>query len=196
MKDEIICQLNQFTTVKKRGRFTYSERKGIDSIAFIFKKGNQFGLTLERKPPLEDRMSEKAFQNNLIFVLDEDDEVFLLTAFGGSNDMISAEEYLYLNEEDRITLFKKIVKEEGIEEAGYLLSEENISFITKSFVSTQQNQLCYLFLVNVDNAELTEKTTKDKTEMKAQLIWLSKEEILKTIDWKAKTILFHFLAKN
>jgi len=82
MKTEILYQTKEtneegkpFLTIKKAiGYYTYAERLGINSVAFILydkNKSDCFGLIYENKPPL-DEVNKK--------------EMKLTTAFGGSID--------------------------------------------------------------------------------------------------------------
>jgi hypothetical protein len=173
----------------KTEKYFYSERKGVDSVAFILNDNisGSFGFINERKPPLDERISED------IDIPFKEEEAFLETAFGGSNDGINMEEYFKMNEEERISHFKKTVIAETREEAGYEITEENIEFVSKVFVSTQQNQFCYLFLVDITGKESFEPEYENSTEAKSNVVWKTLDEAFETQDWKAKTILGHKL---
>lgn len=98
---------------------------------------------------------------------------FLVTAFGGSLDKECSK--------------KQIVKDEVKEESGYENCE--ISFMGKSFVSTQMNQWCYLYLVDVTHAELGGREPQTEMEAQASTVWLSPDEVKNGYCWKAITIL-------
>ena len=173
--------------------YFYGERLGIDSVGFILfnKETNEFGLINERKPPMDQRIKE---ENDIRVDFDynpETFESFLSTAFGGSNDYIDIETYKKMNSTERILHFMEIVQNEVREEAGYEISNSEIEYVTKSFVSTQQNQICYLFIVDITGKENFEPEYENDTEAMSEVVWYSKERIVEeVIDWKAKTIIF------
>ena len=179
----------KFIKVKecKNEPYFYSERLGIDSVAFILKNKDKYGLIVERKPPLDERKSEIAVKNMTEF---QGDLAFLATAFGGSNDSIEIEEYKNLGEIERIYKFKDTVLKEVREEAGYEVERTDIEYIDKIFVSTQSNQFCYLFIVNIEGKQSFEPEFENETEAMSRIEWFNKKDILtKTYDWKAKTII-------
>jgi len=114
-----------FMTIKREdGYYLYSERAGVDSVAFILidKNKNKIGLIQEIKPPLYERCIKR-----------------LATAFGGSLDK-------NINPE-------KIVIEEVKEEAWYNVDEKDITYIGETMVSTQSNQMLKGYVVDVTNAK-------------------------------------------
>lgn len=132
--------------------YFYTERKGIDSVAFILidnNKPDRFGLTKERKPPLDHRLNTEAM---------------LLTAFGGSNDIIDNDVYIHMNEDEIINHFKDLVKTEVQEESGFNVDLDRITFVSKEFVSTQMNQFCYMFVVDVTDIQQGERNPQDAIE--------------------------------
>jgi len=188
-----IFKPNKYLAVRKNSNYTYSERLGIDSVGFLLidnTKEKKFGLIEEVKPPLENRYyKEKSVKESCIH---RNDYIFLETAFGGSNDTIELHEYFKMDEQNRIKHFKKIVKIEVLEEAGYKVQSKDIKFISKEFVSTQQNQFCYLFVVNVTGKKLGKPTTTDKGEVLSKTKWKNLKEVIKTKCWKAKIIAFNY----
>lgn len=159
--------------------YFYAERKGMDSIAFILIDNNRdkkYGMINERKPPMDYRMGE---------------EVMMETAFGGSNDMIDVEEYINMSDDEIISHFKELVQTECREESGYRVDLDKIEFVSKELVSTQMNQFCYLFKVDVTGVEQGEKEPQNREEAIATVEWKSLKDVQKTNDWKAKTILFN-----
>jgi len=185
----ILAQPNPFIAIKtgpKSDTYSYSERKGIDSIAFIIQTGDdEYVLTCERKPPMDARIKEEIYG----IEYNENGEAFIPTAFGGSNDKMSVDEYKKLTNDEKIEYFKNIVFSEGIEEAGYKVSKEDIEFKGSTFVSTQSNQMCYLYLVDGRNATIVEKEPDSDMEAMAENRTYTAEEIKRNlIDWKAKFI--------
>lgn len=160
---------SQFIKVKSAGKFTYAERKGVDSVAFILIATNasderRIGLINEFKPPIDS---------------------FLTTAFGGSIDQ---DKY-----KDNLT---QLVIEEVVEEAGFKVSENNVKYYGKVFCSTQMNQFVNLFAVEVDKLKQGERTTTDPLELKSSIVWTTIPEALKLEDWKVATIIAKRLANN
>ena len=161
---------NPWLKVKKAGGFIYSERKGVDSIAFVLIAINaaderRIGLIHEYKDPIGR---------------------FLTTAFGGSID----------NEKYHKDL-KVLVKDEVIEESGFDVSFDNINYHGKAMVSTQSNQFCHLFSVEVDKLKQGERTTTNATELLSKVTWLTMKDINQLEDWKAQAIILRrMMSKN
>jgi len=111
------------TINQARGYYQYATRAGTDSIFFILHDGNSdkpFGLINESKPPLDHRLGKPAM---------------LTTAFGGS---MAAE-----------TTPQQITITEVLEEAGYVVTDEQVHFVGSTMVSTQMDQIAHGFLVDV-----------------------------------------------
>ncbi len=98
---------------------------------------------------------------------------FLATAFGGSIDKSCS--------------LQKIVEDEVREEAKYINAK--ITYYGKAFVSTQMNQFCHLYFVDVTNATKCESEPENDIESKSSVVWLSKEEVIYGDCWKAATIM-------
>jgi hypothetical protein len=153
---------NQWFKVKQTSSgFTYGERKGIDSVAFILasKEPNDpqpYGVVKEWKDPIEQ---------------------FVTTAFGGSIDKPEYKEDLEL-----------LVQAEVIEESGFTVSKDDIWYVGKIFVSTQMSQFCHLFIVFIDKITQKEKTTTNATELKAEVTWVTAKQLFLLEDWKAPLI--------
>jgi len=133
--------------------------------------------------------SERAGTDSVAFVLYDDHtneiglvsefkppiDKFLTTAFGGSLDQEGVEPI-------------DIVIQEVREEAGFEVTRNQIVSLGKVFVSTQSNQFCHLFLVNVNKTKQVELRPENDLEALAEVVWLN---TLKDIeDWKALTIIF------
>jgi len=153
---------NQWLKVKRAGGYMYSERKGVDSVAFIFIAINasdekRIGLIHEYKDPIGS---------------------FLTTAFGGSID----DEKYHQN-------LKTLVKDEALEEAGFDVKLSQIQYHGKTMVSTQSNQFCHLFSIEVNKMDQGDRTTTNPTELKSAVSWLTMPEIKDVKDWKSQTII-------
>lgn len=153
-----------YMTVKQTGHYIYSERLGVDSVAFILLDRNNaekpFGLISERKPPLDERMKK---------------EVFVTTAFGGSIDSDHT--------------YAEIVRMEAREEAGYDVTPDKVIFLGDVMVSTQSNQMCHLYFVDVSDVALGEREPENEMEAMANTVWCDSVEVSSGYDWKAITII-------
>ncbi len=147
----------KYLKVFKNEHYLFSQRLGIDSVAFILLDNNRldcYGLINEFKPPINK---------------------FLTTAFGGSLD-------------SNLPLLE-IVIQEVAEEAGYVVTEDDIKYYGKMFVSTQMNQFCHMYLVDITGIDMTGRTTEDPLELQATTKWLDDEQVYLGNDWKAITIM-------
>jgi len=188
-KEKTLCKPNPFTCIKtgpKSDTYTYSERKGIDSVAFIIRTGeDEYLLTSERKPPMDARINEEI--SGIYY--NSKDEAFIATAFGGSNDKIDVEDYVKMNNLEKFEYFKETVMNEAIEEAGYLIQKSDVYFVGAAFVSSQSNQMCYLYMVDGVDALVEERRPDSEMEAQAKNFYFSKNEIKAfSIDWKANFI--------
>lgn len=169
-KNKVVWE-NKWMKVKQTpSGFTFAERLGKDSIAFILYDvdKNLVGLVSEYKDPIDK---------------------FVLTAFGGS---IDKEEYRSK------TGIINLVKDEVIEESGFTVSENDIKYVGKALVSTQMNQFCLLFIVLINKDKQGERTTTNPTERLAEIHWVKPSILFSTSlkDWKAPTIYGRYRFKN
>ncbi len=100
-------------------------------------------------------------------------EAFLATAFGGSIDKTCS--------------LQQIVEDEVREEAGY--SGARIIYQGKAFVSTQMNQFCHLYLVDVTNAVLGKPEPENDMESIVSVVWQDRADVALGDCWKAATII-------
>ena len=100
---------------------------------------------------------------------------FMLRAFGGSIDKSKP--------------YEEIVRDEVLEEAGYKIPPSKIKLVGRSFVSTQMNQFCYLFIVFISDDKKTARHPENECEALASLEWRLENEIMDGEDWKAITII-------
>lgn len=108
---------------------------------------------------------------------------FLITAFGGS-----------LDNENKNKL--DILIEEVKEEAGYKINKKRIYELGKIFVSTQMNQFCFLYLIDITGLKYSGKTTNDKIEKLSETIWLDYNKLFKLYDWKSLIIVQKAIFNN
>lgn len=99
----------------------------------------------------------------------------LVTAFGGSLD--------------KEIPIEDIVIEEVHEESGYKVNKEALTHKGTFFVSTQMNQYCHLYLVNINECDFIGRKPQNETEAASEVVWLAEKDIFKLQDWKAVTIL-------
>ena len=162
VEEPILKYDSKFLKVYERNGYAYAERLCKDSVAFILydpsKGKKKFAVIKEGKPPIGGGFH-------------------MMTAFGGSKDSDKP--------------LDSIVEAEVLEEAGYKMDIRRNSRINRLghvLVSTQMNQWCYLYIVNVKGIECTGRTTTDPRERSAEVKWLTKKELLHLQDWKAPTI--------
>ena len=151
-----------FMTIKRTdGYYLYSERAGVDSVAFILinKNKNKIGLIQEIKPSLYERGIKR-----------------LATAFGGSLD--------------KNICPKEIVVEEVKEETGYIVNEENVTYVGETMVSTQSNQMLKGYMVDVSNAKFVGADEDEK------IVWLNIKQLFENSDWKSIFIYTKWIYKN
>ena len=103
---------------------------------------------------------------------------FIIGAFGGSMDKDKNPE--------------EIVIAETKEEAGFVVTKEQVHFVGEAFVSTQMNQFCKLYLVEVNKEDQDEREPENAMEASAEPTWLDWEpsELADLRDWKALTIIY------
>ena len=174
---------NKFLKVKKvinpeKGvnGYLYAERLGTDSVAFILidRNKNSICVNHEYKPPVDK---------------------FINTAFGGSLDKNRKD-----GKDFNDYLFDIIIAETK-EEAGYIIDKENVSYMGKKFVSTQMNQFCYLFLVDVTGKTLGDREPENEVEASSSPIWFSFEQYYKNNndlkeDWKTDSIMIELFKRS
>jgi len=168
---------NPFTSIKlARNYYSYSERGGMDSIAFILYDSvtKEFLLINESKPPMDER---NGFETRMT------------TAFGGSIDSEHT--------------FKQICKIEVLEESGYDVPEGNITSVGSTLVSSQMSQMCELFLVNVSGIKKTHKAeyeqpddSNDQEFGGNSVIWMNSDDLMENGDWKSVYILAQSIIKG
>jgi len=107
---------------------------------------------------------------------------FICSAFGGSLDNSNVP--------------YQVVISEVQEEAGFEVGVKDIYFLGRSFVSTQMNQYCYLYIVFVDKNNESEKHPENDIEAMATTLWMKKEEVFELEDWKSITIVVKAEAKG
>ncbi len=101
--------------------------------------------------------------------------IFMYRAFGGSIDK-------------NLDLVD-IVIQEAKEEAGYTVKEKDVKYLGRSFVSTQMNQFCHLYIIPVEENKQGGREPENKCESLSEPRWLSEDIVLDGEDWKAIAII-------
>jgi 8-oxo-dGTP pyrophosphatase MutT (NUDIX family) len=141
------------------------------------------------------QFAERRGVDSVAFIcLDRDSEQFLLNkelkppinervlgSFGGSFD------------KDKLPV--EIVIDEVKEEAGFVVTKDDVKFVGRVLVSTQMNQYCYLYLVFVNKEDQGERKPENLIEASAETFWCQWDDIYKLEDWKPITILAMAQAK-
>lgn len=143
--------------------YQFAERKGVDSVAFICYNS--------KVNPDNDTYGKFLLNKEYTPPTNE----FHFRAFGGSLDKQKS--------------MIDIVKDEIKEECGYEVVEKKIHELGKVFVSTQMNQYCYLYLINILGAKNTGRKPENKIEAMAETVWRKEEEIINGDDWKSISII-------
>ena len=109
---------------------------------------------------------------------------FILGAFGGSMD------------KDKSPM--EIVIAEAKEEAGFVVTEEDVHSLGKVLVSSQMNQFCHLFLVEVDKDNQAEREPENALEAMAETVWVQWQDSLfaNLEEWKPLAIVLKAQAKG
>jgi 8-oxo-dGTP pyrophosphatase MutT (NUDIX family) len=137
--------------------FVYAERAGRDSIAFVLYDQN--------------RSDGKVF--GLIEEFKPGLARHIVTAFGGSLD-------------DHTKTTMDIVLDEVREEAGYIVTKKAITRANQYFVSTQMNQMCHVYYVDVSGAQKVDRDPQDAGEKNSTVVWKHPLEIMTAGQcWKA-----------
>jgi len=103
---------------------------------------------------------------------------FILGAFGGSMDKDKSPE--------------EIVIAEVKEEAGFTVTDLQVYHVGEVMVSTQMNQMCQLYMVEIDKSKQEEREPENAIEAMAETKWVTcdNDDILgKLKDWKPLVII-------
>lgn len=159
--DRIISKGNFLTLKVTKDGYEYAERKGKDSIAFIFQ--------IRSSTELPNWQTKYILRNEYNDPLRE----YILGAFGGSLDHVAP--------------LEEIVRVEAMEEAGFDVKLEDIEFCGKYRVSTQMNQFCHLYKIHVDVWQFKglNKEMMDQGESKSGSIIIPKCDYHLVDCWKA-----------
>lgn len=81
-----------------------------------------------------------------------------------------------------------IAIEEVMEEAGFLVTVDHVMHIKSVPVSGQCNEICHLFLVDVTGLPPRQIRPENPFEANTERPWLTREQVLLGLDWKAALI--------
>ena len=101
----------------------------------------------------------------------------ILGAFGGSIDNDKTHE--------------EIVIAETKQEAGFVVTGKDVHYLGRVMVSTQMNQFCHLYLVNVDKKKQVEREPENAIEAMAKIEWVQWDmDIVNRLEeWKSLAII-------
>ena len=144
----------------------FVQRKGIDSVKFLlFKRDPEFKIGLVKEPWSQfDHMESNG------------DYTMVDSVFSGSQDKMTDEEYLALDDEAKLMLMSSIVTNEAEEESGYLVERDAVDFrgINRYGSTTEK---CWMFTICVDDADMGKKNPQTDKELMAETIWITPEEV-------------------
>jgi hypothetical protein len=158
---EIVFQ-SEYLTFKKINNYFFSERKNIDSIAFVLFATNinderRIGLSYEFQPGINKSII-KAFSSSITNP-DVDD-------------------------------LKDLVIEQVKLQAGFDVDKSEIEYLNKCFVSSKMSEFCHLFGIAVDKNVQTKKEPNSPRKIKSGQYWSTVDEIKELEDWKAQIIVY------
>lgn len=153
---------NEHLSLKKIDNYFFSERKNIDSVAFVLFATNidddrRIGLSYDYQPGINKSII-KAFTSSI-------------------NDP---------NIED----LKDLIIEQVKSQAGFDVDKSNIEYLDKCFVSSKMSEFCHLFGVAVDKNLQFKKEPNSPRKIEAGHYWSTVEEIKELEDWKAQIIVY------
>lgn len=145
--------------------YYFAERLGVDSVAFVLERMTKEG-------------DYDSYEYGLIREYKPPIADFIVSAFGGSLDK-------------PLTPLETVI-EECREEAGFIVEARDITYCGKRFVSTQMNQFCHLYSIDVSLLPQGKREPQTYLEAQASVVWLKADEIdnLEFLDWKAQVIIF------
>lgn len=86
--------------------------------------------------------------------------------------------------------------EEIEEEAGYTVTEAQLTKVGEQPVGANTNETVHLFVGDVTNIVRKEKNPENCWELNTHLIKMSKDEIFRFCEWKGQLTMLHFEAQN
>lgn len=157
---EIVSQAD-YLTFKKINSYYFTERKNVDSFAFVLFATNidderRVGLTYEFQPSINKSII-KAFTSSI--------------KNPDTNDILD------------------LVIDEIEAQAGFITTKPEIEYLGKCFVSSNLSEFCHLFGVAVDKTRQFKKESSNPRKMNAGHYWATNEEVKDLEDWRAQTIL-------
>lgn len=83
---------------------------------------------------------------------------------------------------------EEVCQEEAMEEAGYHVGLERITYLGAQTVSGQCNEECHLFVVDVTGMQPAQIQPENEFEANCEREWWTTGRVLAQADWKAKLI--------
>jgi hypothetical protein len=160
-------RLNDWMVIKKIEKnngesYFFSERAGIDSVAFI------------------------------LFDANNDTPYGIIEQYRGNYGTFHKGCYTGSNDKPELTL-EEIVVEEVLEEAGFEVTLERVTLITKEYCGSGTNEAVHIYIVDVTDLIQGETQPESIFEENTENLWVDEVTLLHCDDWKCK--LAHFLLK-
>jgi len=155
--------------LKKINNFFYTERKNIDSFAFVLFARNiddekRIGLAYDHQPSINKSII-KAFTSSI------------------NNE--------YVND------IRELVINEVKKQSGFIVGIDEIEYLGKCLVSSKMSEFCHLFGVAVDKLRQVKRDVTIGYKINSGHYWSTVEEIKDLEDWKAQIIVYkRFLNKK
>lgn len=161
---------SSFLSLKKNVDFIYAERSNVDSIAFILFATN----------------TDDIYRIGMTYELQPSIGKSIIKAFTSS---IPFDQY----DND----LNELVKEQVFIQSGFKVTNDEIEYLGKSFVSSKMSEYCHLFGITVNKLNQQIKTTTDIRKSNSAIHWSNIDDLKDLEDWKAQIIVFkRFLSKK
>lgn len=99
--------------------------------------------------------------------------------------LVTAFEVMLTNELE----IPQIVHQEVFKTSGYNVQLHQIKFLGERFVSSQVNEFCYLYVVDVTDLTHGPTNTLDLFGKSQEVVWVDKYDIQIGIDWRSQVII-------
>jgi len=160
---------SEFLNMKRVNNYFFTERKNVDSFAFVFFATNidddrRIGLSYDLQPSINKSII-KAFTSSI-------------------------------NKTDVLDIRDLVIEEARIQ-AGFHIDKGQIEYLGKCLTSSKMSEFCHLFGITIDKTRQVKKETSNNLKIESGHYWSTVEEIKELEDWKAQIIVYkRFLNKK